>query len=171
MDIKKIGIGLGAFAVGAVAWTVGTAKFGPKPGSTRGLRAPRQPRPTTPIDYSGQAAAGTGPDAGAGAVVGDSITAPIAPKPADMAAAPVGMAETEKHFHEGRANPAAEHVPSDLIGGRHPGAGDRAPEAFRPDPTAVPTDAEKEALRPATGPAPTLVADRGSGFSEAAGAA
>ena len=40
-----------------------------------------------------------------------------------------------------------------------------------PDPTAVPTPEEREALRPATGPAPTLVADRGSGFSEAAGAA
>ncbi|THD36377.1 MAG: hypothetical protein E7773_07645 [Sphingomonas sp.] len=29
----------------------------------------------------------------------------------------------------------------------HPGPGDRAPEAFRPDPTAVPTDAERESLR------------------------
>lgn len=38
---------------------------------------------------------------------------------------------------------------------------ERAPEHFRPDPTAVPTAEEREALRPATGPAPTLVADRG----------
>lgn len=38
----------------------------------------------------------------------------------------------------------------------------RAEDHFRPDPTAIPTAAEREALRPATGPAPTLVADRGS---------
>ena len=38
----------------------------------------------------------------------------------------------------------------------------RAEEHFRPDPTAVPTAEEREALRPATGPAPTLAADRGS---------
>jgi hypothetical protein len=86
-----------------------------------------------------------------------------------MAAAPVGMAETEKHFREGTPNPAAEHVPTDLLADGTPGS-TRAPEAFRPDPTAVPTAEERESLRPATGPAPTLSADRGSGFSEAAGA-
>jgi len=150
MDYKKIGFGLGAFAAGAAAWTAATAAFGPKPGS--------RPRPLAD-------------DAGAGAVPGDSTTSPIAPRPATMAAAPVGMAETEKHFEEQPGNPAAEHVPTDLMGDHHPGNDSRAVDAFRPDPTAVPTDAEKEALRPATGPAPTLVADRGSGFSEAAGAA
>lgn len=39
---------------------------------------------------------------------------------------------------------------------------ERAPEHFRPDPTAVPTAEEREALRPATGPAPGFAADRGS---------
>jgi len=63
------------------------------------------------------------------------------------------------------ADPAADP-------GRAPAAGgERAPPAFRPDPTAIPTAAEREALRPATGSAPTLAADRGSGFAEAAGAA
>ncbi len=150
MQYKNIAFGLGAFAAGATAWVAGTAAFGPRPGS----RAQRRRD-----------------DEGAGAVPGDSTTSPIAPRPATMAAAPVGMAETEKHFQERPGNPAAEHVPTDLMGDRHPGNDSRAVEAFRPDPTAVPTDAEKEALRPATGPAPTLVADRGSGFSEAAGAA
>ena len=150
MDYKKIGFGLGAFAAGAAAWTAATAAFGPKPGS----------RPRRLAD-----------DAGAGAVPGDSTTSPIAPRPATMAAAPVGMAETEKHFEEQPGNPAAEHVPTDLMGDAHPGNDSRAVEAFRPDPTAVPTEEEREALRPATGPAPTLVADRGSGFSEATGAA
>ena len=149
MDYKKIGFGLGAFAAGAAAWTAAAAAFGPDPRKARSRSD----------------------DDGVGAVPGDSTTSPIAPRPATMAAAPVGMAETEKHFEERPGNPAAEHVPTDLMGDTHPGNDTRAVEAFRPDPTAVPTDAEREALRPATGPAPTLVADRGSGFSEAAGAA
>lgn len=151
MDYKKIGFGLGAFAAGAAAWTAAAAAFGPNP--RRGARQ---------TDDA---------DAGIGAVSGDSTTSPIAPRPATMAAAPVGMAETDKHFEERPANPAAEHVPTDLMGDAHPGNDSRAVDAFRPDPTAVPTDEEKEALRPATGPAPTLVADRGSGISEATGAA
>jgi hypothetical protein len=150
MNYRNIGFGLGAFAAGAVAWTAAAAAFGPKPGSRRSA---------------------SHDDGRAGAVRGDSTTSPIAPKPATMAAAPVGMAETEKHFEERPGNPAAEHVPTDLMGDTHPGSDARATDAFRPDPTAVPTDAEKEALRPATGPAPTLVADRGSGFSEGTGAA
>lgn len=157
MDYKKIGFGLGAFAAGAAAWVAGTAAFGPRPGSGPGARPAR--------------GANDDDDTGAGAVPGDSTTSPIAPRPASMSAAPVGMAETEKHFHEQPGNPAAEHVPTDLMGDSHPGNDTRAVEAFRPDPTAVPTEEEKKALRPATGPAPTLVADRGSGFSEAAGAA
>jgi hypothetical protein len=32
-----------------------------------------------------------------------------------------------------------------------PGADDRAPDAFRPDPTAVPTTSERESLRPPAG--------------------
>lgn len=60
---------------------------------------------------------------------------------------------------------SAEHVPTDLLGDRRPAPGDRAPAAFRPDPTAIPTAEEREALRPATGPAPTLAADRGTGFA------
>ena len=43
-----------------------------------------------------------------------------------------------------------------------PDSGPRADEHFRPDPTAVPTAEEREALRPATGPAPSFAADRGS---------
>jgi hypothetical protein len=150
MNYRNIGFGLGAFAAGAIAWTAAAAAFGPTPGSRN---------------------AASNDDEGAGAAAGDSTTSPTAPRPATMAAAPTGMAETEKHFHERPGNPAAEHVPTDLMGDTHPGNDTRAVEAFRPDPTAVPTEAEKEALRPATGPAPTLVADRGSGFSEAAGAA
>jgi len=42
-----------------------------------------------------------------------------------------------------------------------PGAGDRAPAAFRPDPTAAVPDAERAAMAPATLPNPAAPADRG----------
>lgn len=43
------------------------------------------------------------------------------------------------------------HDAPDLEGDTHPGPDHRAPEAFRPDPTAVPTAAERESLRPPPG--------------------
>ncbi|MEG3163047.1 hypothetical protein U1701_00395 [Sphingomonas sp. PB2P19] len=49
-----------------------------------------------------------------------------------------------------KANPNEHAVPDLAPGKPHPGPTDRAPEAFRPDPTAVPTAEEREALRPAT---------------------
>ena len=150
---KQLGVqalvGLGAFAAGAAAWVVGTGRYGDR------LAGLLKKLPATKV----------------GAAPGDSTTSPVAPRPADMAAAPVGMAETDKHFRERPGSPAAEHVPTDLLADAEVTAGTRAPDAFRPDPTAVPTAEERESLRPATGPAPTLVADRGSGFSEGAGAA
>lgn len=55
----------------------------------------------------------------------------------------------------------AEHPAPDLaLDQPHPGPDARAPEAFRPDPTAPVPDSERDALRPATGPAPTLVGGR-----------
>ncbi len=50
----------------------------------------------------------------------------------------------------------------------HPGPGHRAPDAFRPDPTAPVPSSEREALAPATGPAPTLSEDRGAMRSQTA---
>ncbi|MEN3749256.1 hypothetical protein TPR58_18930 [Sphingomonas sp. HF-S3] len=54
----------------------------------------------------------------------------------------------------------AEHDAPDLaLDQPHPGPNDRAPDAFRPDPTAEVPESEREGLRPATGPAPSLVRD------------
>lgn len=51
----------------------------------------------------------------------------------------------------------AEHEAPDLaLDAPRPGT-NRAPDAFRPDPTAPVPASEREGLRPATGPAPTLV--------------
>jgi len=69
-------------------------------------------------------------------------------------------------------NGSAGHAAPDLAAGEPVTKFTRAPEAFRPDPTAVPTAEEREALRPATGPAPSLAADRGTfaqGLSRADG--
>lgn len=70
---------------------------------------------------------------------------------------------------EGAVSPRSEssegHVPTDLLDPNR-NADDRAVADFRPDMDAAMTAAEREALRPATGPAPTLVADRGDLRSE-----
>ncbi len=64
-------------------------------------------------------------------------------------------------FLRGKRNPAEHAAPDLALDKPHPGPTDRAPEAFRPDPTAVPSKAEYDSLRPATGPAPSMVANRG----------
>jgi hypothetical protein len=57
---------------------------------------------------------------------------------------------------------SAEHPAPDLaLDQPHPGPEHRAPVDFRPDPTAPVPPGERDALRPATGTAPSLVEDRG----------
>ena len=60
-----------------------------------------------------------------------------------------------------RRTRSAEHAAPDLAADAAPVGSQRAPEAFRPDPTAPVPESEREALRPATGPGPTLTAMRG----------
>lgn len=55
----------------------------------------------------------------------------------------------------------AEHPVPDLAADAPTPGTERAPDAFRPDPTAPVPDSEREALRPATGAPPTLAAQRG----------
>lgn len=55
----------------------------------------------------------------------------------------------------------AEHDAPDLAADAPTPGTTRAPEAFRPDPTAAVPASERDGLRPATGPAPTLSATRG----------
>ncbi|HTG39436.1 hypothetical protein [Sphingomonas sp.] len=70
--------------------------------------------------------------------------------------AALGWAMRRRAPEEGHAAP---DLPRD---GSRPDADRRAPVDFRPDPTAPVSAAEREALRPATGPSPTLVNDRGA---------
>lgn len=81
--------------------------------------------------------------------------------PLSIGAAVVGVAAAVAGalaWLKSRATPAEGHAAPDLLGEDRPGPDDRAPEAFRPDMDAPMTAAEREALRPATGPAPSLVA-------------
>lgn len=79
-----------------------------------------------------------------------------APRPAvpDVDNGPTPHAQPAPTGLEGHAAP-------DLAADSDLGPGHRAPEAFRPDIDAPMTPAEREALRPATGPSPSLVSDRG----------
>ena len=74
---------------------------------------------------------------------------------------PLGRAVIARLLANGYAVAGIDDNPTDLLGDTRPAPTDRAPDAFRPDPTAVPTKAERESLRPATGPAPSFAADRG----------
>ena len=68
--------------------------------------------------------------------------------------------------HDERPTTGLEgHTAPDLTADADPGQ--RAPEAFRPDMDAPMTPAEREALRPATGPAPSMVSPEGTGFQAA----
>lgn len=64
----------------------------------------------------------------------------------------------------------AEHAAPDLAADAPVPGTNRAPDAFRPDPTAAVPSSEREALRPATGPSPTLSADRGEMANQTAAA-
>lgn len=44
------------------------------------------------------------------------------------------------------------HKPTDLMSDHHPGPGKRAPEAFRPNPTAPVAPEDRDSMRPATMP-------------------
>ena len=57
--------------------------------------------------------------------------------------------------------PSEGHVPTDLLDPKH-NADDRAVADFRPNMSAPMTAAEREALPPAPGPAPSMVAERGT---------
>lgn len=74
-------------------------------------------------------------------------------------------------FRRGRIAAALEpsegHVPTDLLD-PHRNANDRAIADFRPDMSAPMTPAERAALAPATGPSPSVVADRGAMNSQTA---
>lgn len=133
MDTKNLARGAAAFAItltGVLAGAVGLAA------------------------YAARRAAGV--DLGAGA------TTPTGSEPMADPRPETGTPGRAEQPREAPAplNPAAEHAATDLAADEPVTKFSRAPDAFRPDPTAVPTAAEREALRPATGPAPSLAADR-----------
>lgn len=81
---------------------------------------------------------------------------------AGIAALGIGAAFLGLFVRRSRSNPAEHAAPDLALDKPQPGPHDRAPDAFRPDPTAPVPEGMRESLRPATGPAPGFAADRGS---------
>lgn len=120
----------------------------------------------------------------AAAVVGEAYVGhlpeptPDEPAPEPAAAGEPALIEAP-HVAEERDGPVAtapgapgvaaatspEHVPTDLMADAAPGQG-RAPDAFRPDPTAPVPPEMRESLRPATGPATGFAANEGDTVTE-----
>ncbi|MHA6724156.1 hypothetical protein [Sphingomonas sp. RS2018] len=71
-------------------------------------------------------------------------------------AALVGIFATRRDWMADEVE-GAEHAAPDLAPDAPRPGTDRAPDAFRPDPTAPVSAAERESLRPATGPAPSIM--------------
>ncbi|WP_425230685.1 hypothetical protein [Sphingomonas sp.] len=88
---------------------------------------------------------------------GQSAPAPLPLRPEPAANGPAARDPGVPTGLEGHGAP-------DLAAGGDLGPDHRAPAAFRPDIDAPMTPAEREALRPATGPAPSLVSAEGTGF-------
>ncbi len=79
----------------------------------------------------------------------DATPQPIVTSAAD------GPAPSYAQVRDGRSPAHDGHAAPDLAADATPG--ERAPAAFRPDMDAPMSAAEREALRPASGPSPTLV--------------
>lgn len=154
------------------------------------MSAPTSPAPTIPAPASDAAFVGT--DTGAEFLGEPASTQPDAPfvaasDDADDTAGllvevteidivtitPVGASADEAVGSDtDRSALTPEHVPTDLMGDAPPGAGERAIDAFRPDPTAPVPPEMRESLRPATGPATGFAGNRGDfaqGLSQADG--
>lgn len=91
-----------------------------------------------------------------------SRTFGVATITAGIAALGIGAAFLGLFVRRPRANPAEHAAPDLALDKPHPGADDRAPDAFRPDPTAPVPEAMRDSLRPATGRAPGFAENRGT---------
>lgn len=115
------------------------------------------------------------PDAPFVAASGDDDTAGLLVEVTEIdivTVTPVGTSDDSTTAGADRSALTPEHVPTDLMGDTPPGAGDRAIDAFRPDPTASVPPEMRDSLRPATGPATGFAGNRGdfaSGLSQADG--
>lgn len=101
--------------------------------------------------------------AGTAALVAGAVTLATRAKPEDGEGgqpAPQPLADNGPTPHQQPAPTGDEgHAAPDLAADAEPDS--RAPEAFRPNIDAPMSPAEREALRPATGPSPSLVSDEG----------
>lgn len=104
--------------------------------------------------------------AGTAALAAGAVALATRPRPEDGAGGdaapqpPAALPDNGPTPHTQPAPTGSEgHAAPDLAADADPGQ--RAPQAFRPDIDAPMTQEEREALRPATGPSPSLVSDEG----------
>lgn len=145
MNNRTATLGIGAAVIGVISALVGAALAGKA--SAKGAA----PRPT-----AGDGASTGGDDAPPAAARLEPATAPGPVAASDGPSGPTAPVQPAPTGDEGHAVP-------DLQPGAEIGPDHRAPVAFRPDMDAPMTAAEREALRPATGPSPSLVSDEGAG--------
>lgn len=155
MNNRTATLGIGAAVIGVLTALVGAALAGkaqPKgSGSPGGDRAGGTGG--APVVDDGVSVQPLAPDAGA-----DLLPPAAAPGPASPTDGPSGPTAPERGAPTGQEG----HAVPDLAADAPLGPDHRAPEAFRPDMDAPMTAAEREALRPATGPSPSLVSDEGA---------
>lgn len=149
MNTKTTTLGIGAAIIGGFAALVGALVAGKN--LSRAISDAGADRAQTP--HPGQAVAG--------------ITPQLAGTPGTVAATD-GPSGPTAH---GQPAPTGDegHAVPDLAATAPLGPDHRAPVAFRPDMDAPMTAAEREALRPATGPSPSLVSDEGSSIQGSGG--
>lgn len=157
-------LGLGALAMTAIRRAMAARQQQPK---NTAATAPGHSGRLPPVPLASEATPEFPASATQPKVVTVEVTevevAVVAPRPDEPAARPAGFGATPRPDPvPDRSAETAEHVPTDLMGDRPVSKEDRAIDAFRPDPTAPVPDAMRESLRPATGPAPSLVSDRGT---------
>ncbi len=143
MNPRTFLTGLGAFGAGIAALfagaVVGEAYVAKLPERTK------DKEPSAPVD--------TGP-----ALIEAPHVAEDRDGPVDTAPGAPGVATAAP-------DPSPEHVPTDLLADT-PSGQTRAPDAFRPDPTAPVPPEMRESLRPATGPAKAFAANEGDTVTE-----
>ena len=144
MNPRTILTGLGAFGAGIAALlaaaVVGEAYVGKLPATAPDEPAPESDTPAAPALIE-------------------------APHVAEERDGPVDTAPGAPGVVAASTSSSPEHVPTDLMAKTPPGQS-RAPDAFRPDPTAPVPPEMRESLRPATGPATGFAANEGDTVTE-----
>ena len=179
MNNKTATLGIGAAVIGILTALVGAALAGKSAGKrTAGQDGNEEGTTSSPVATSGAETRSTAQAAPQPPAMewptpaSETLARPAATDEYCGLLPPAGATDAQSPL-DGPSGPTAHaqpaptgnegHAAPDLAIDAPLGPDHRAPEAFRPDMDAPMTAAEREALRPATGPSPSLVSDEGAG--------